>query len=454
MSIERRDGISNCDMSNDSAPKVKLTLMLMLVTLVGLGIFFAIIYTAERTHHETMLGEAALAHLRVLVTSPDGNIIQTLTVPANSYEKEDYRYTSVRRGPERDGWVRTAGIALPKELQSILVTSGDTEIALEGVVRVEQYDYGWALIPVPGGQQGHFVYRSHLSFSQFFWADLGTPIVVATVIVLWLVLWGALSVGGLVNRSREQNRMLRQSTEELATARDEALIATQAKSEFLSRMSHELRTPMNAVLGFTQLLKLDSSLDEEQQKYVSHINLAGNHLLSLIDEVLDLERVEAGKIDLILERVDLVEVIQECERLTRSLVQEHQVLFRTLVTSSSPGTVWADKIRLKQVLLNLITNAIKYNREGGEVEVSCAESENNQIFIKVRDTGRGIRDQDLEELFEPFSRLGAEKYGIEGTGIGLTITRKLVLLMGGKIGVESTFGTGSTFSIILPTRSN
>ena len=242
-----------------------------------------------------------------------------------------------------------------------------------------------------------------------------------------------------------------QDVTELKNAQFEAEQATRAKSEFLSRMSHELRTPMNAVLGFAQLLELDTSLNENQKKYVGHINDGGKHLLSLINEILDLERIEAGKIELNMEPVNLSEIMQECEQLTQSLTKKHQVPLKNLIPAGSPVLVWADKMRLKQALINLVTNAVKYNREDGQVEVSCEDAVNGQICIKVRDTGLGISEEDMTNLFEPFSRQGAEKSDIEGTGIGLTITRKLVEIMGVKLHVESAPGTGSTFSIVLRT---
>ncbi|MDH5353463.1 MAG: ATP-binding protein [Gammaproteobacteria bacterium] len=232
---------------------------------------------------------------------------------------------------------------------------------------------------------------------------------------------------------------------DLLEAKEQAEDANKAKSEFLSRMSHELRTPMNAVLGFGQLLEVDAKLNEKQQKYVERILSAGNHLLVLINDVLDLEQIERGRIQLFMEAVDSGEALQECVDLVQSLAEKHQIKVENQVTLNSIPTVWADKIRLKQVLLNLISNGIKYNREGGQVIVSCEDTGEGMLRINICDTGPGIPEKNIADLFEPFSRLGAEKSGVEGTGIGLTICQHLAKLMDGEVGVETTLGEGSRF---------
>lgn len=235
---------------------------------------------------------------------------------------------------------------------------------------------------------------------------------------------------------------------ELAEARDQAERANQAKSEFLSSMSHELRTPMNAILGFTQLMKYDETLPPEHQDSVQEILKAGQHLLSLINEVLDLAKVESGNIDLSIEPVELEPVIHECLSLVSPLAQQRQV---TITHEPMAGLApRADRTRLKQVLINLISNAIKYNHEGGSVWLEAGAVSDDRLRVKVRDSGYGIAPERLAELFQPFNRLGADSSNIEGTGIGLTIARRVVEMMGGLIDVESEPGVGSTFWIELP----
>jgi PAS domain S-box-containing protein len=234
----------------------------------------------------------------------------------------------------------------------------------------------------------------------------------------------------------------------LIAARDEAERADRAKSDFLSAMSHELRTPMNAILGFGQLMEYDASLPEEHRDSVHEILKAGRHLLDLINEVLDLSKVESGRVELSMEPVDVDAVIEECLSLVASLAEQSAV---TLVHTPSDGrAVRADRTRLKQALLNLLSNAIKYNREGGEVALETRPVAGDRLQIRVRDTGPGIPAERLAELFLPFNRLGAENSEIEGTGIGLTLTRRIMEMMGGTVDVESEPGTGSTFWVELP----
>ena len=235
---------------------------------------------------------------------------------------------------------------------------------------------------------------------------------------------------------------------ELISAREEADRANRAKSDFLSSMSHELRTPMNAILGFGQLMEYDSELPEEHQDSVKEILKAGEHLLTLINEVLDLAKIESGNIDLSLEPVELLPVIEECQSLVSSLSQKRQIKIDT--EAVRPFSVRADRTRLKQVLLNLLSNAIKYNKCGGKVWLETVPGRDDRLQLRVTDTGPGISEAKLLELFQPFNRLGADASEIEGTGIGLTITQRIMEMMGGSVGVNSEPGVGSTFWLDLP----
>ncbi len=247
----------------------------------------------------------------------------------------------------------------------------------------------------------------------------------------------------------EQTATLRETMSELETARAAAESANRSKSEFLSRMSHELRTPLNAVLGFGQLLELDP-LDDSQRESVDQILKGGNHLLSLINEVLDISRIETGDLALSPEAVLVGELVGEAVDLVRPLAEQRSVHLVGDRHSTCTQYVFADRQRCKQILLNLLSNGVKYNRRGGTVAISCERTSPTRLRVKVSDTGPGIPDHQLGLLFQPFERLGAERTEVEGTGMGLALSRQLAEAMGGSLDVETEVGQGSTFAIELP----
>jgi signal transduction histidine kinase/CheY-like chemotaxis protein len=237
---------------------------------------------------------------------------------------------------------------------------------------------------------------------------------------------------------------------ELRTAKAEAEQASQAKSEFVSRASHELRTPMNAILGFAQLLQADETLNPRQHARVDHILRAGQHLLELINEILDISRIDGGSLTVLLEAIPLAELLEEVLAIMEPTAITNAVTLHADYPPETLGLVNADRQRLTQVLLNILSNAVKYNRRGGSVTVQVKRQQNDFVRIVVSDTGIGIAPHALQQLFSPFERLGHERTSIEGTGLGLALSQRLMMLMGGELGVASVEGQGSDFWLDLP----
>jgi len=248
-------------------------------------------------------------------------------------------------------------------------------------------------------------------------------------------------------RSQLEQRVL-DRTQQLLLAKEDADRANRAKSDFLSRMSHELRTPLTSIIGFANLLA-KSALPPRDQKRVGQVVKAGQHLLYLVNEVLDIARIEADSLHISQEPVNVHIALLEAVELVRPLAQGLEISLG-IVPVSQEWYVLADNQRLKQVLLNLISNAVKYNREGGRVTVSCTDSSPTRLRLTVTDTGPGIPPEQIDGLFEPFNRLGAEKTAIEGTGLGLALAKRLTEAMHGALDVTSEIGRGSTFSVELP----
>ena len=256
---------------------------------------------------------------------------------------------------------------------------------------------------------------------------------------------GYLLIGTDNTAGKKAEAIVQERNIQLENARSIAVKANLAKSDFLSSMSHELRSPMNAILGFAQLMETDEPPPTaSQMDSITQILQAGWHLLKLINEILDLAKIESRQVPLQLESLLLSDVLQVCQGMVEPQANKHGIKM-TFPKLDKPNYIWADRTRVKQILINLLSNAIKYNRANGSVEVSVTEQPSDRIRISIKDTGDGLTQDQISQLFQPFNRLGQEAGVEEGTGIGLVVAKRLVELMGGEIGVESVHGEGSLF---------
>jgi signal transduction histidine kinase len=238
----------------------------------------------------------------------------------------------------------------------------------------------------------------------------------------------------------------------LARAKREAELANKAKSDFIAKMGHELRTPLNSILGFSQLLEMnmDENLTPQQERNISTILNSGWQLLELINEIMDFSKIEAGKAPIVITNTEIQAVVREAVSLTEEVAKEKNITISSDVDNSEV-TVLADENRLRQVIANILTNAAKYNIDNGRIYISIRQDHNDTAKLLICDTGIGIPEHAMQELFTPFNRLGAEKSDVEGNGLGLAICQQLMKLMGGDIGAYNNPDTGCTFWLKLPT---
>ena len=268
-------------------------------------------------------------------------------------------------------------------------------------------------------------------------------------IVIWVVAF-------IQNYARKKSDLLESSQKTVLQAKDVAESASRAKSDFLSSMSHELRTPMNAIIGFGEMIQHGTvgKINRQQKEYMGYILQSGQHLLNLINDVLELSKIESGIVSIKPEDISVVDAIDEAIRQLQVKAKQKNVSININTDSMNKHlavcAIYADPLRFKQVMTNIISNAIKYNREGGKVDILFSCDDGDTIRISVSDNGDGIPKQDQLQAFQPFNRLGREAGPIEGTGIGLAITKDLVERMGGKIGLDSAAGMGATFWVEFP----
>ncbi|HEV3225948.1 MAG TPA: ATP-binding protein [Acidimicrobiales bacterium] len=386
----------------------------------------------------------------VIGKTPDNKTLLGLAVAlpngVTAYEEQKIDPTQLSSPSAKSpfGEIWGAVFASPTANNSKLLFLTAPRLPLHGAVESRRLDIG--------GDQWLLVASARTSLGGSL-AGKAPWIVFALGVLLSLVAFAAVDV--LLRRRAyalalvdERTATLRRTMTELEAARTNAEAANQAKSEFLSRMSHELRTPLNAVLGFAQVLEL-GDLTDPQRQAVTQISKGGQHLLELINDVLDISRIETGNLTLSSEPVLVADVVDDVLDLVEPLAAQRDIRCTAARGDGEVTYVLADRQRLKQILLNLLANAVKYNHQGGAVTISCEPADDGRLRINVTDTGPGIPADRRDRLFEPFDRLGAEQTGVEGAGIGLAFSRRLAEAMDGVLDVNTVEGEGSTFWIEL-----
>ncbi|QCU89801.1 ATP-binding protein [Thiomicrorhabdus sediminis] len=396
--------------------------------------------------------------IQVSIFDLSGNLLSSAKDNDNSSlsgaksAKDHSPYFEYQRGikiPENEKLIQvTYPISIDSETIGSVQFLFDNSQLSEELFNAEAISYGLVLFSIMvgilvaismGGRITRALHRL-IQFAQFIARGEDTPIPKK-------IIQGNDELASLAQAMNDMQEQIKLRTNSLITAEQKALRANQAKSEFLSSMSHELRTPLNAVIGFSQLLALDE-LADDQKEYVDEINKAAIHLLDLINEILDFEKIESGKVDLNIQELDVDTLLDECFSLIQPLAKKKNIELR-FAQNTDQSIIETDRVRLKQSLVNLLSNAVKYNEDSGFVELAC-NTEDDIIIFKVLDGGRGIDKKAQKHLFEPFNRLGQETGSIEGTGIGLSITKTLVELMQGRIRFEENSPKGSCFIIEMP----
>ncbi|MGD8742061.1 MAG: ATP-binding protein [Granulosicoccaceae bacterium] len=329
------------------------------------------------------------------------------------------------------------------------ITSSETQ----GHLYTDTMTYVWAKTLIPGSR--HAVVTLHQesdSSMQVFIRDFGLPLLITGLLMLWIAVWVSLILGALFKKLDKQKHKLEEQAATIAEARDKALRANKAKSTFLANMSHEIRTPLTAIIGYSDALLGNGQIKQDQFDAINTIHKSSQHVLHIINEILDLSKIEAEKLEIEKMMVSPVQILKDVSALMRMQANEKDLLFQVNYKTPVPETILTDPTRLKQILLNLFSNAVKFTSQGSvSIDVSC-RADKQLMRFDIIDTGIGMNKEQMDRIFDAFSQADASttrKYG--GTGLGLTLSRQLAEMLGGAITVESEPGKGSRFMVEITT---
>lgn len=352
--------------------------------------------------------------------------------------------TSTRRAEKNDSLT----LDVVREIIQSDETGGHTHLHDQG--------YSWLETPIPSTTHTLVLVRKGKSTSRFaeYFDSFGIPLITTWLVLLWISVWGALITASLFKKVEQQKIALHEQAAELEKAKDSALSSSKAKSMFLANMSHEIRTPLSAIIGFSELLQQGNQSPDESAASINTITRSGKHLLHVINEILDVSKIEARRIDIENIEVSIFSVFKDIEDIMRAQAEDKQLFFRVDYQFPLPVTIISDPVRLRQILINICSNAVKFTNEGEVCLRATYDTDRECIVFEVSDMGIGIPEEKIQQLFHPFSQADTSttrEYG--GTGLGLFLSRQLAEMMGGTLELDSKEGVGSTFTITIPAGS-
>jgi len=435
----------------------KLVSSILALSILGLALLISVLFdsyqqsgTASRIRSLETYSQSLSNHLARHVTER-GPSLESLLLAARPFDSAEHAVYLVDEagifhpGGGNPGWI-------DKQAEARLLNAIRAQDE-NGVLAANTLRFVWSRVELPGTAYTLLlIQREYDATIARFISEFGVPLFVTILVLLWITTWAALIFGTLFKKLNRQKDLLKEQAEKLGEARDKALKASMAKGSFLANMSHEIRTPLTAIIGFSEaLLSSDQSM-EERISAINTINQSGKHLLHIINEILDLSKIEAEKLEVELIQVSVLHLLEEIEPLVDMQASEKAIEFKINYDFPVPETITTDPTRLKQILLNLTSNAIKFTANGYiHINVAC-KPEKQQMSFEVVDTGIGITKEQSGHIFNPFIQADSSttrKYG--GTGLGLTLSKQLSGMLGGDLSLQSDVGMGSRFTLVVGT---